>query len=242
MHTISSDDMRGGCRAFTLIELLVAIAIIAVLIGVLLPAIAAARSSAQRVVCLSNVRSIGQASAMYADASDGSHPHWSGWQVWGGQGDGEGGDEAGLGWTELLGQMIDNQDVFRDPARPVDEAPNAYFIAARFSWITFGRQFSSVNNRFIVFPSAFVMAGDCNDPNLYISPYGNITDRLPDCDQDDASQPTVFFEGELTPHGGKSNIVFFDGHASSFSEYDPSKMTWHANKMLPWSLETPEDE
>ena len=228
---------RAGRRGFTLVELLVAIANITALIAILLPALSRARSGAQRVVCMANVRTIGQASAMYADTSDGWYPHWSGWQVWGGSGDGEGGDEAGLGWTELLGSLIDSREAFLDPAWPREDAPNAYFLAARFSWITFQRQFTSVHDRFITFPSAFVMAGDCNDPNLYVSPYGNITDRLPDCDQDDASQPTLFFEGELVPHGGTSNIIFFDGHAGSFSEYDPSKMTWHANKMLPWSLD-----
>ncbi|MEM9083792.1 MAG: prepilin-type N-terminal cleavage/methylation domain-containing protein [Planctomycetota bacterium] len=224
-------------KGFSLIELLVALAVIALLIALLLPVIAKARANAQRLVCLANVRSIGQASALYASDHDGSHPHWSGWQVWGGQGDGQGGDEAGLGWTELLGTHIENSNIFLDPARPREEAPIAYFIAARFSWFKYQRQFSSVNNRFVLFPSSFVKAGDCNDPGLFVHPYGTVTDRLPDCDQDDATQPTLFFEGELTPHGDLSNIVFFDGHAASFSEYEPSTMTWHARKMLPWSLE-----
>lgn len=63
------------CNIFTLIELLIVIAIIAILAGMLLPALNAARDKARAIACQSNLSQLGKGFIMYMDDQNGLLPY-----------------------------------------------------------------------------------------------------------------------------------------------------------------------
>jgi prepilin-type N-terminal cleavage/methylation domain-containing protein/prepilin-type processing-associated H-X9-DG protein len=65
---------RGRNKGFTLIELLVVIAIISILAAILFPVFARARENARKAVCMSNLKQIGLAVAMYSQDYDETYP------------------------------------------------------------------------------------------------------------------------------------------------------------------------
>ncbi len=225
MNRAGLDRSRRMLHGFTLIELLAVISIMAILIALLLPALAAAQQDAESVMCLSNLRQLGLAADEYAITYHGYYPpayyglsglnNWALDQTW---------DAQTHQWAYRPGIIWMGQTNLRVLVCPaVNQVPAVGQIVLGYNYNTsyVGHGTDEQNPiparvTQVRDPAGCALFGDggwyaginyfMRAPDL-LSPVPLNADSVPD---DERAAGTQAFR-----HQGATNVVYCDGHAAT---------------------------
>jgi prepilin-type N-terminal cleavage/methylation domain-containing protein/prepilin-type processing-associated H-X9-DG protein len=202
---------RSTARAFTLIELLVVIAIIAILAAMLLPALSKAKSKAQSIACLSNVKQWGYAFRIYEDDNRDVFPY-----------EGSGGDiSTGFNtnaWFNSTTELISSPSLatlYLQGQPPVRGSRNLFSCPSAVSNVVA----SSLSVTRAYFMYGFNNRMDPNGaPFFKVSQVRQPTATVTFTENNEDSYPSTSGVYTKARHNKLANLGFVDGHASAIKE------------------------
>ena len=222
---------------FTLIELLVVVAIIALLISILLPALNQAREVAKSTVCLSNLRSLGMAVQMYVDDNNG-------FLITAGLAHGGSVDEQAA-WINTLREQYGNQLIARcptdksthwtEPLAGTDQLRRASYATNYYTVKEIGGR--GPYNRLILVPhpySTILMVELAEEGQYAVSDHVHSETWWSNLEVYPAEQ--VAYER----HFGKANYNFLDWHAEPLT-FDKTYLPDFASGLPPTFLQNKYD-
>ena len=200
--------------AFTLIELLVVIAIIAILAGMLLPALGNARQNAKATKCLNNMKQVALTTSMYTDSYR-FYPLASGGVAWNPEGSHE-------GWINQL-RMVEKaeKNIFKCPTE--EKRDFSYSINVHEPYMRKGAH--------ATWSAAQIGMAKVGAGRLILfeeSPFNLFTDG--DCDQDNYSQNTCPEADNTQNRHSGIILVFGDCHAAKYKSYHLNDMTYYSER------------
>jgi len=222
-----------GQGAFTLIELLVVIAIIAILAGMLLPALGRAKAKAQGIGCMNNLKQLQVAWFMYVQDNQDQLPGVTG-------GSFAGSNTWASGWLDFSNNNPDNTntlyltDVRFSQIGPYVQTPAIYRCPADRSMAPFGAKlYPRVRSMSMSCWMNYILNVDIGqDKYVIFRKYSDIVNPGPSMtwiliDEREDSINDALFQTDLKSrgpaarivdypasyHGGAAGILFADGHA-----------------------------
>ncbi|HZV35925.1 MAG TPA: type II secretion system protein [Verrucomicrobiae bacterium] len=188
-----------SCRGFTLVELLVVIAIIAVLAGLLLPALARAKEKGRQASCISSVKQQTLAVLMYADDQGGALPPTA-------YNDASGNE---IDWPALLDPYLNYEDKIHLCPSDQKSRANSYGLNELvFADMTDPGAPQPLSVSAFLSPSTSIMQGDIGTEDDFVTPRPDtlkLTAPGSPLNDDEDARPS-------TRHMDRCDLGFMDGH------------------------------